>query len=35
MVEESDETKARREAKRGSYKGGPPKVNAKAVSKKK
>jgi hypothetical protein len=35
MVEESQETKARREGKIGSYKGGPSKVNAKAASKKK
>jgi hypothetical protein len=34
MVEVSEEAKARQEAKRGSYKGGPPKVNAKAASKK-
>ena len=35
MVEESDEIKARREAKRGAYKGGPPKASVKASGKKK
>jgi hypothetical protein len=33
MVEVSDETKAHQAAKRGNYKGGPPKPSVKAASK--
>jgi hypothetical protein len=35
MVEVSEETKAHQKAKRGSYKGGPPRPIPKADSKKK